>query len=83
MNHTENNCIIAQSGGPTAVINSTAYGCIKEFLTGNGTAKVYAGLYGIKGILEGKIVDLSALPHAKIEFLPYMPSAAFGSSRYG
>lgn len=76
------NCMIAQSGGPTAVINSTAYGCIKEFMAFNGTAAVYAGLYGMQGILEGKIRNVSSLPPSQVEFLPYMPSAAFGSSRY-
>ncbi|MCI1955829.1 MAG: hypothetical protein LKJ21_05550 [Oscillospiraceae bacterium] len=62
--------MIVQSGGPTAVINSTAYGCIKEFMAFNGTATVYAGLYGVQGILKGKIRNISSLPPGRVEFLP-------------
>lgn len=71
--------MIAQSGGPTAVINSSVYGCIKEFISLNGSATAYAGLYGIQGILENKFVNADALP---TESLKRLPAAALGSSRY-
>ena len=76
------NCIIAQSGGPTSVINATAYGCIKEFLSTDNSYIVYAGIYGIEGILQKKIMNVSKIPVNEIEKLRYMPSAAFGSNRY-
>lgn len=76
------NCLVAQSGGPTAVINSSAYGVIKKFYELNDEYKIYAGIYGIQGIMNGKIKDLSCYDRKYFENLLYMPSAAFGSCRY-
>ncbi|MDZ5034457.1 6-phosphofructokinase, partial [Clostridium perfringens] len=47
-------CLVAQSGGPTTVINSSLYGVISEFLSKKQSGKVYGGLYGIEGIIEDK-----------------------------
>lgn len=82
MNNVEENCMIAQSGGPTSVINATAYGCIREFMERRGHGRVYAALYGLEGLLQNRFVEASALPQAELEKLRCMPGAAFGSNRY-
>ncbi|HHW58235.1 MAG TPA: diphosphate--fructose-6-phosphate 1-phosphotransferase, partial [Clostridia bacterium] len=80
MKQVKSNLLIAQSGGPTSVINASAYGAIKEFISLASDYKVYAGLYGIEGILEDRIIDIDTMD--TIESLKYMPSSAFGSCRY-
>lgn len=76
------NCIIAQSGGPTSVINSSVVGLIRaneEFKT---YEKVYGGLNGIEGILNKNIIDLSAMTSEEIDTFRYTPSSGLGSCRY-
>ena len=53
------NCIIAQSGGPTSVINSSVVGLLEANNTLGTFNKVFAGLNGIEGILNGNIIELS------------------------
>ncbi|GAA0086859.1 6-phosphofructokinase [Clostridium sp. CTA-7] len=76
------NCLVAQSGGPTTVINSSLYGVISEFLSKKQSGKVYGGLYGIEGIIEDKIIDLSNHSEESLKELRNMPSSALGSCRY-
>ena len=47
--------IIGQSGGPTAVINASAYGVIRTALDADCITKVYGAHYGIKGVLEDRL----------------------------
>ena len=44
-------CIIGQSGGPTSVINASAYGAMKAALEADCITKVYGAEHGIKGVL--------------------------------
>ncbi|HEY5560885.1 MAG TPA: 6-phosphofructokinase [Clostridiaceae bacterium] len=75
------NCLVAQSGGPTTVINSSAYGVITEFLKlSNGIA--YAGVYGTEGILSRKIFDVGKVNKKTLKGMKYLPSSALGSCRY-
>ncbi len=80
------NAIYAQSGGVTAVINSTACGVIETIhiinQQSNSIGKVYAGLNGIIGILQEDLIDLSLEPSSNISGLKYTPAGAFGSCRY-
>jgi len=76
------NCIIAQSGGPTAVINSSVAGVFNEALLHSEIEGIYASYNGILGILEEKIFDLRKEEKNLIEGLIYTPSAALGSCRY-
>ena len=55
------NCIIAQSGGPTSVINSSVVGLLEANKTLGSFNKVFAGLNGIEGILNGNIIELSSI----------------------
>ncbi|MBR0104497.1 MAG: hypothetical protein IJM06_02725 [Firmicutes bacterium] len=76
------NAIIAQSGGPTAVFNNTISGAIKRFMEKMPDSKLYAGLYGIEGILKENIVDLSYQSRFFLENLRYSPGAGLLSCRY-
>ena len=77
------NVIVGQSGGPTAVINSSLAGVYKT-AKDRGARKVYGMLHGIQGLVEEKYVDLSE--HIKsdldIDLLKRTPSAYLGSCRY-
>ena len=76
------NCIIAQSGGPTSVINSSVVGLFQANKDIKAFDKVYAGLNGIEGILNGNIIDLSSFSESEIETFRYTPSSGLGSCRY-
>ncbi|MGL5821506.1 MAG: 6-phosphofructokinase [Sarcina sp.] len=76
------NCIIAQSGGPTTVINSSIYGVIKENQRLGIYKNVLGGINGIEGILAGKIINLSELDNNKLERIKNSPASALGSCRY-
>ena len=52
------NVIVGQSGGPTAVINSSLVGVYKT-ARDRGAEKVYGMLHGVQGLLEERYVDLS------------------------
>lgn len=77
------NIIVGQSGGPTAVINSSLAGVYKTAKE-RGFHKVYGMLHGIEGFLEEMYVDLSTQIHSDmdIELLKRTPSAFLGSCRY-
>ena len=76
------NCIIAQSGGPTSVINSSVVGLLQANKDIKAFNKVYAGLNGIEGILNGNIIDLSSFSDSEINSFRYTPSSGLGSCRY-
>lgn len=76
------NCIIAQSGGPTSVINSSVVGLLHANKDIKAFDKVYAGLNGIEGILNGNIIDLSSFSDNEINTFRYTPSSGLGSCRY-
>lgn len=76
------NCIIAQSGGPTSVINSSVVGLVQANKDIKAFDKVYAGLNGIEGILNGNIIELSAFSEAELNTFRYTPSSGLGSCRY-
>ena len=77
------NVIVGQSGGPTAVINSSLAGVFKT-AKDRGAGKVYGMLHGVQGLLEEKVVDLSEHIRSDldIDLLKRTPSAFLGSCRY-
>lgn len=83
MKEVRGNVIVGQSGGPTAVINSSLAGVYKT-AKDRGAKNVFGMLHGIQGLLEERYVDLSE--HIKndldIELLKRTPSAYLGSCRY-
>ncbi len=76
------NCIVAQSGGPTSVINATLAGVVKANQLNPIYTKVYGGLHGIEGILQEKLVDLTHMSEDENRILRQTPSSALGSCRY-
>ena len=76
------NCIIAQSGGPTSVINASVVGLLNANNELKAFDKVYGGLNGIEGILNKNIIDLSSIPQEEIEHFRFTPSSGLGSCRY-
>ena len=75
-------CIIGQSGGPTSVINASAYGVIRTALDSDVITNVYGAEHGIKGVLNDRLFDMSKEDAAELELLKYTPSSALGSCRY-
>ena len=76
------NAVIGQSGGPTSVINSSLAGVISACRTSPSIRAVYGMQYGIEGLMQGRLYDLSAQPDDVIWGLQRTPSSALGSSRY-
>ena len=77
------NVIIGQSGGPTAVINSSLAGVYKAACS-LGADKVYGMKYGIEGLLKEEMLELNVLldDRMSIELLKRTPSSYLGSCRY-
>lgn len=77
------NVIVGQSGGPTAVINSSLAGVYKT-ARDRGAKKVYGMLHGVQGLLEEKVVDLSEHIRSDldIDLLKRTPSSYLGSCRF-
>lgn len=77
------NLIVGQSGGPTAVINSSLAGVFKT-AKDLGVKKVYGMLHGIKGLLDRQYVDLADTITSlmAIDLLKRTPSSILGSCRY-
>jgi len=76
------NCMIAQSGGPTAVINASVTGVFEENLKLKYFDNVYCGLNGIEGILDNRIINLTETDYKNIKNFKYTPSSGIGSCRY-
>ena len=74
--------VIGQSGGPSAVINASAYGVIKTALESKYITEVYGAHHGIVGILNDRLMDMSKEDPAELERLLHTPSSALGSCRY-
>ena len=74
--------IIGQSGGPSAVINASAYGVIKTALDSEYITKVYGANHGIKGVLDDRLMIMDEEDPKELEKLLYSPSSALGSCRY-
>ena len=78
------NLIVGQSGGPTAVINSSLYGVVSEGMRHpEAIEHVYGMINGIEGFLNGTVLDFAeALPGEKLDGLKVTPGAYLGSCRY-
>ena len=76
------NLLVAQSGGPTAVINASVAGVIQEAGRHENIEEIYGGLNGIWGILREELIDLNDEKAKAIEGLKYTPAAALGTCRY-
>ncbi len=73
--------VIAQGGGPTAVINQTMVGAALEIRRQHEGARVLGARHGVRGIRDGDYVDLTEIPEAQLRLIAGTPSAALGSTR--
>jgi 6-phosphofructokinase 1 len=76
------NLLVAQSGGPTAVINASVAGVIQEAGKHECIEEIYGGLNGILGMLNEELIDINEEKARTIEGLKYTPAAALGTCRY-
>ena len=76
------NAIVAQSGGPTAAINSSACGVIQTAMQSEKIGRVFGATNGILGVLKEDLFDISAEKADTIEAMKRTPAAAIGSCRY-
>ena len=75
-------CIFGQSGGPTAVINASAYGVIRAALDAPEITKVYGAAHGIRGVLDDKLYVMDEEDPEELKLLLNTPSSELGSCRY-
>ncbi|MCT4543586.1 MAG: 6-phosphofructokinase [Vallitalea sp.] len=79
------NCLIAQSGGPTSVINASLSGVISSSIESSAINTVYGSINGIQGVLNNNLINLSSIfkdSKEKLERLKLTPSMFLGSCRY-
>ncbi len=75
------NMMIAQSGGPTVVINQSLVGAITEARKHGQIKNIYGSLNGIKGVMDEKLVDLRKETAGTLNRVAFTPCAALGSVR--
>ena len=76
------NLLIAHGGGPTAVINASLYGALKELRDSKFGGKIYAPRFGSDGLVNEDFVDLTNISEEDLELLKTTPGSAIGSSRF-
>lgn len=75
--------VYIQSGGPTAVINSSLYGAIMEAKKHTDKIEgIYGSLNGIEGLLNDRLIDLEKEDAETIELFKQTPGAILGTTRY-
>ena len=79
----ERNLVVAQSGGPTPVINSSLQGIIEASRNLDAIGTVYGARHGIEGVLKEELLDLSAQSDEEVSLLRFTPAAgSIGTCRY-
>jgi 6-phosphofructokinase 1 len=73
--------LVAQGGGPTAVINQSLAGVVLEARRHHGVTRVYGARHGVRGIVNEDLVDLTQETSHNLELVAATPSSALGSTR--
>jgi len=73
--------LVAQGGGPTAVINQSVVGIVLEARKFAGVEAVYGALHGVSGIVNEDFIDLGQETHSSLELVGATPCSALGSTR--
>ena len=73
--------LIAQGGGPTAVINQSMVGAVLESRKFNNVDLVYGAFHGVRGIVDEELLDLTQETTHNLEMVANTPSSALGSTR--
>jgi ATP-dependent phosphofructokinase / diphosphate-dependent phosphofructokinase len=74
--------IVGQSGGTTSVINASLQGVIEQSFSEGGITGVLGMVEGVEGLLDGRVIDLTAEDAETIKGLSGTPASALGSCRY-
>lgn len=75
------NMLIAHGGGPTAVLNASLYGAVREAQRTGSVGHIYGAVFGTAGILKEQFAELGTLPETELQKLLYTPGSAIGTSR--
>jgi 6-phosphofructokinase len=75
------NAVIAQSGGPTAVINQSLVGCIEALREFSDIGRIYGARHAVAGMVADDFVDLTETPDRTLARVAATPSSALGTSR--
>lgn len=78
----KNNVLVVHGGGPTAVMNASLYGVIREAEKYADIGEVYGAIGGMEGIIKERLLNLSEFEEEKLSLLLQTPGSAIGSSRY-
>jgi len=73
--------LVAQGGGPTAVINQSLVGVVREARRFPGVTRVYGALHGVRGIVNEDFLDLTQETDHNLELVAATPSSCLGSTR--
>ena len=73
--------LVAQGGGPTAVINQSLVGVVLEARRFRNVTRIYGALHGVRGIVNEEFVDLTQETSHNLELVASTPSSALGSTR--
>ena len=73
--------LVAQGGGPTAVINQSMVGIVMEARRHAAVDGIYGALHGVRGIVDETLVDLAGETDANLEAVGATPCSALGSTR--
>ena len=77
----KDNLVIIHGGGPTAVLNCSLYGAIREAQQSGAVEHVYGAVGGTGGLLRENLLDFGTVPEEELERLPRTPATAIGTSR--
>ena len=76
------NAVVAQSGGPTCVINQSLVGVVEAIRQDMpAVERIFGARHGVRGIVEERFVDLTDVPNDRLERVADTPGAALGSTR--
>ena len=75
------NAVVAQSGGPTAVINQSLVGVVEGLQGIDEIGTIYGARHGVQGMVAKDFVDLSDTPQETLDLVAGTPSAGLGSTR--
>jgi ATP-dependent phosphofructokinase / diphosphate-dependent phosphofructokinase len=73
--------LVAQGGGPTAVINQSMVGVVAEARKYADVASIYGAIHGVRGVVNQDFVDLTQETEANLQAVADTPAAALGSTR--
>ncbi len=77
----EENLLVVHGGGPTAVINASLYGVIREAKQCQRLTHLYAAKGGTGGLLGEELIELETIPEERLSLLLQTPGSAIGTSR--